>query len=63
MWQVLVKPGDVVAQGDRLVILEAMKMEIAVTADQAGTVVDVFCTQGQTVSAGQILLAIESSGE
>lgn len=63
VWQVLVKPGDVVAQGDRLVILEAMKMEIAVTANQAGTVVDVFCTQGQTVSAGQILLAIESSGE
>lgn len=62
VWQVLVKLGDVVAQGDRLVILEAMKMEIAVTADQAGTVVDVFCTQGQTVSAGQILLAIESSG-
>jgi urea carboxylase len=61
VWQVVVKPGDVVAQGDRLVILEAMKMEIAVTADEAGTVVEVFCTQGQTVSAGQILLAIESS--
>jgi urea carboxylase len=61
VWQVLVQPGDQVAEGDRLVILEAMKMEIAVTADSAGRVVDVFCTQGQTVSAGQLLLAIEAT--
>ncbi len=59
VWQVLVKPGDVVSEGDRLVILEAMKMEIAVTADVAGTVIDVFCTQGQMVSAGQVLLAVQ----
>jgi urea carboxylase len=58
IWQVLVKPGDVIAEGDQLVILEAMKMEIAVTADAAGTVLELYCTQGQTVSAGQWLLAI-----
>lgn len=58
VWQVLVQPGDIVALGDRLVILEAMKMEIAVTADEPGTVVEVFCTQGQTVTGGQILLAL-----
>ncbi len=60
VWQVLVKPGDVVAEGDRLVILEAMKMEIAVTADEAGTIAELYCTEGQTVSAGQILLALEA---
>ncbi|MEP0915207.1 urea carboxylase [Leptolyngbya sp. DQ-M1] len=60
VWQVLVKPGDVVAEGDRLVILEAMKMEIAVTADEAGTITELYCVQGQTVSAGQVLLAIRS---
>lgn len=61
VWQILVKPGDIISEGDRLVILEAMKMEIAVTADSAGTVVEVYCTQGQTVTAGQILLAVKPS--
>lgn len=60
VWQVLVKPGDRVAAGDRLVVLEAMKMEIAVVADEAGTIVELYCTQGQTVLAGQVLLAISS---
>ncbi|GAP94791.1 urea carboxylase [Leptolyngbya sp. NIES-2104] len=58
VWQILVKPGDTVAEGDRLVILEAMKMEIAITADASGRIADLYCTQGQTVSAGQTLLAI-----
>lgn len=58
VWQVFVKPGDQVVEGDRLVILEAMKMEIAIAADEAGTITQVFCTPGQTVSAGQVLLAI-----
>ena len=61
VWQVLVKSGDVVAEGDCLIILEAMKMEIAMVADTAGVIAELFCTQGQTVSAGQVLLAIEPS--
>jgi urea carboxylase len=59
IWQLLVKPGDLVAEGDRLIILEAMKMEIAILAESAGTIVEVFCTQGQTVTAGQVLMAIK----
>jgi urea carboxylase len=59
VWQVLVQPGDRVAEGDRLVILEAMKMEIAVLADIAGTITQVFCQSGQTVTAGQLLAAIQ----
>ncbi|PZV16115.1 MAG: urea carboxylase [Leptolyngbya sp.] len=62
VWQVLVQPGDRVAEGDRLVILEAMKMEIAVLADVAGTITDVFCQAGQTVTAGQFLAAIRVEG-
>ena len=58
VWQVLVQSGDRVAEGDRLVILEAMKMEIAVFADGAGTITEVFCQVGQLVTAGQILVAI-----
>ena len=59
VWQVLVQPGDSVAEGDRVVVLEAMKMEIALTADVAGTIAEVFCQKGQTVTAGQILAAIQ----
>ena len=59
IWQVLVQPGDQVAEGDKLVILEAMKMELAITAEEAGQVVALFCQQGQTVVAGQVLLAVE----
>ncbi|MBW4520607.1 MAG: urea carboxylase [Scytolyngbya sp. HA4215-MV1] len=59
VWQVLVQPGDRVAEGDRLLILEAMKMEIAVFAEGAGTMTAVFCQPGQTVTAGQWLAAIQ----
>lgn len=63
VWQVLVQPGDRVAEGDRLLILEAMKMEIAMFAESAGTITAVFCQPGQTVTAGQWLAAIQEECE
>jgi urea carboxylase len=59
VWRVLVQVGDRVAAGDPLVILEAMKMEISVTAEENGAIASVFCREGQTVTAGQVLLAIQ----
>jgi urea carboxylase len=59
LWRVLVQAGDRVVAGDTLVILEAMKMEIAVTAEEDGAIVSVFCQEGQTVTAGQLILAIQ----
>ncbi|MBW4021855.1 MAG: acetyl-CoA carboxylase biotin carboxyl carrier protein subunit [Proteobacteria bacterium] len=38
VWKVLVKPGDAVAEGDVLFIMEVMKMEVPHTAPIAGTV-------------------------
>jgi urea carboxylase len=58
VWQVLVETGTVVAAGDQLLILEAMKMEIPVIAKESGVVAAVYCQPGQTVIAGQRLLAI-----
>ncbi|ANJ67372.1 urea carboxylase [Halothiobacillus diazotrophicus] len=58
VWQVAAKPGDRVAAGQALVVVEAMKMEIAIEADEAGTVVEVLCAQGTPVSAGQTLLVL-----
>ena len=58
LWQVSVKEGDVVDEGDVLVIVESMKMEIAVLATSKGIVSKVLCNAGATVAAGQNLIVI-----
>jgi 3-methylcrotonyl-CoA carboxylase alpha subunit len=57
--RVLVAPGDQVAAGQVLVLLEAMKMELAVSAPSDGTVAAVLVAAGELVSAGQALAEIE----
>ncbi len=59
--EVAVKEGDTVAAGDRLLILEAMKMENEISAPQAGTVSAVHVAPGQTVEKGNPLLEISSA--
>jgi urea carboxylase len=56
IWNIAVKPGDRVLPGQRLVIVESMKMEIAVSAPLGSTVVEVLCAQGAHVAAGQNLM-------
>jgi urea carboxylase len=58
VWQVLARPGERVAAGQGLVVVEAMKMEVPIEADQPGEVVEVLCAQGAGVSAGQALLIL-----
>lgn len=57
--RILVKPGDVVAKGAPLVILEAMKMEHQITAPREGTVRAVNCTEGELVQPGVELVTFE----
>jgi urea carboxylase len=56
VWKLLVQPGDTVQEGDAIMILESMKMEIEIHATQAGEVRKVIRQQGQSVTAGQTLL-------
>lgn len=56
IWKVLVKPGDEVTEGQPLIIVEAMKMELAIHAPQAGTVKRIGCQPGHPVSPGDALL-------
>lgn len=56
---VLVQPGAVVAAGDTLVRLEAMKMELAIRAPAAGRVTVVDCRAGELVQPGRPLVTLE----
>ncbi|GAT32848.1 urea carboxylase [Terrimicrobium sacchariphilum] len=58
VWKVCVEPGAEVAEGETLMILEAMKMEIAIVAPLAGTVEAIRCAEGQMVMPGQTLAVI-----
>jgi urea carboxylase len=58
VWSIAVEAGQRVTAGERLMVLEAMKMEIAVTAPATGTVERVSCTKGALVSVGQQLAVI-----
>jgi biotin carboxyl carrier protein len=56
---VKVKSGDAVQEGDEVVILEAMKMELPVVADASGTVKEVKCNKGDAVEAEAVLIVLE----
>ena len=58
VWKVLVAEGDTVADGDTLVILESMKMEIPVLAEVDGTVSKVAVEEGGLVQEGDLIAEI-----
>ncbi|MGK9220548.1 MULTISPECIES: urea carboxylase [unclassified Microbacterium] len=59
VWRVDTEAGAWTSEDDRLVVLEAMKMENPVLAPAAGRVVEVYVSQGEQVAAGQVLAAVE----
>jgi acetyl-CoA carboxylase biotin carboxyl carrier protein len=59
VWKVLVAAGATVAEGDTLVILESMKMEIPVVAPQSGTVTAVNVVEGGVVQEGDVIAVVE----
>ncbi len=59
IWKILVQPGDEVAAGQPVIIVEAMKMELTITATQAGRVKRLGCQPGRPVSPGDTLLWLE----
>ena len=58
VWQVLVAEGDTVADGDTLVILESMKMEIPVLAEEPGTVSKLHVAEGDVVQEGDLIAVL-----
>jgi acetyl-CoA carboxylase biotin carboxyl carrier protein len=59
VWKVVAAPGDAVADGDTMVILESMKMEIPVLAEEAGTVTKMAVAEGDVVQEGDLIAVIE----
>lgn len=59
IFKVHVAVGDTVEEGQPLLVVEAMKMETAVVAPRAGTVTDVFISEGDVVAVGDALVAID----
>ncbi len=57
--QVLVNPGDEVNKGDKILVLEAMKMENAIKSPTDGIVNDVHVSQGMAVDKNQILITFK----
>ena len=56
--QVYVAPGDAVAAGDTVVLLESMKMEIPVLAEEGGTVLELKVSEGDVVQEGDVLAIV-----
>jgi urea carboxylase len=58
VWSLACEPGAQVAEGDKLVVLEAMKMELNITAPSAGQVLELRCAPGALVQPGQVLAVL-----
>ena len=59
VWKIEVGIGDDVDEGDTVVILESMKMEMPVEAEDDGKVAEIRCEEGQSVSEGDVLVVLE----
>ncbi len=59
VWKIVVAPGDTVAAGDPLVILESMKMEIPVESPVDGTVSELRVQEGGVVQEGDVIAVVE----
>ena len=59
VWQLRSKPGDKVEEGDTLIVIESMKMEIPVIAEDGGTVAEILVKPKDPVAEGQVVAIIE----
>lgn len=59
VWKIEVKVGDAIKEGDTVVILESMKMEMPVEATASGTVREIKVKESEPVQEGQALVVLE----
>jgi biotin carboxyl carrier protein len=59
VWKVVKAAGDIIEEGDTLVILESMKMEIPVVAESDGVLRELAVNEGDVVQEGDLIAVIE----
>jgi urea carboxylase len=60
VWQIAVSPGQSMQSDETLLVLEAMKMEIPIAADEPCEIVEILVAQGDAVHAGQALVIVKA---
>jgi len=60
VWEVSVNVGDCVAEGDTLIVIEAMKSEVMIESPARGEVVQILCEKGDTVHTGHTLVILRT---
>jgi biotin carboxyl carrier protein len=61
VWKVVAAEGDQVEDGDTLVILESMKMEIPVLAEDSGTLAKLHVAEGDVIQEGDLIAVIQEA--
>jgi acetyl-CoA carboxylase biotin carboxyl carrier protein len=59
VWKILVNAGEQVDEGQDVVILESMKMEIPIAAEEAGKVKEIKVQEGDFVNEGDVIIELE----
>ena len=59
IWKIPVEAGEEIEEGDTLVIIESMKMEMPIEADDDGKVIEIVAKEGQPVNEGDVILIVE----
>jgi acetyl-CoA carboxylase biotin carboxyl carrier protein len=59
VWKIIADVGKRLREGDTIMILESMKMEIPVLAEEAGTLLELSVSEGVAVSEGQVVAVLE----
>ena len=59
MWKIVVKVGDTVEAGEDVAILESMKMEIPIAAEEAGTVEAIKVNEGDFINEGDVIIVLK----
>ena len=59
IWKIEVAVGDAVEEEDDFIIIESMKMEMPVVAEEDCTVNEILCAEGDAVEEGQVLMIVE----
>lgn len=60
IWKIEAQPGQKLAEGDTIIMLESMKMEIPVCATEDGVLIEVLAEEGTTVTEGTVVARIEA---